>query len=86
MAASTLRPGTASDLCPIHVHLRQGSSALAYLASLLINTGQVDLGNELDRGRDVGVFVAAVDVEAVDTVLVGTLHPELFQQRYLVPG
>ncbi len=48
---------------------------LSHFAGFLIHAGQVDLGNELDRRRRVGVMVTAMDVEAVDTILVGALMP-----------
>lgn len=45
----------------------------AHFASLLIHTWQVDLRYELNGGWDVGIVIATMDVEAIDTVLVGTL-------------
>jgi hypothetical protein len=43
------------------------------LSVLLVHAGKVDLGNEMDTGRLVGVVGAAVDLETVDTVLMRTL-------------
>ena len=39
-----------------------------------IDTGQVDLGNELDLRRGVGIILPAVYVQAVDTILMNTLQ------------
>lgn len=51
-------------------------SVYPHLAGLLINTWQVDLGYELNGGWNVGVVVAAMDVEAVDAILMGALSPK----------
>jgi hypothetical protein len=44
-----------------------------YLAVSLIYTGQVDLGDEGNLRRDVGVVFAAADLQTVDAVLVYAL-------------
>lgn len=44
-----------------------------YLAVSLIYAGQVDLGDESDLRRDVGVVFAAADLQTVDAVLVYAL-------------
>lgn len=46
---------------------------LSYFACLVVYTWQIDLGDEGDIGRDVGIFVAAMNLEAVDSVLVYAL-------------
>ncbi len=43
-------------------------------AVLGVDAGEVDLADELDRGRLIGVFLAAVHFEAVDAVFVGRLQ------------
>jgi len=43
------------------------------LAVSLVNAGQVDLGDEGNLGRGVGVVLAATDLQTVNTVLVHTL-------------
>jgi hypothetical protein len=45
-----------------------------YLAILRIHTWQIDLGCKGYLGRYVGVAWPAVDLDAVDAVLVDTLH------------
>lgn len=44
-----------------------------YLAVSLVDAGQVDLGDEGNLGRGVGVVLAAADLQTVNTVLVHTL-------------
>ena len=44
-----------------------------YLTGSLVDAGNVDLGDELKSGWLVWILVAAVDVDAVDTVLVCAL-------------
>lgn len=43
------------------------------LATLLVHAWQVDLRHKLDGRRDVGVAGAAMDIQAVDAILMGTL-------------
>lgn len=43
-------------------------------AVLLVNTGKVDLGDEVDDGRLIRVGVSTVDFQAIDTVLVAALQ------------
>lgn len=45
----------------------------AYSAIILVNAGEVYFGNEVDDRRLVRVGIAAVDLQAVDAILVGTL-------------
>lgn len=49
----------------------------SYLASLQIYTWKIDLGHEGDIRRDIWVLLAAVDLEAVDSVLVHALITDL---------
>ena len=44
-----------------------------YLSVSTIHTGQVDLRDELNHGGTVWIIVSAVDVQAVDPVLVSAL-------------
>lgn len=46
---------------------------LAHLAGFLVHTRQVNLGNKLNRRRDIWICIATMDVEAIDSVLVGAL-------------
>lgn len=45
-----------------------------YFAILLVHAGQVDLADERDLWRRVGVAVAANDLERVDAILMHTLQ------------
>lgn len=51
------------------------SATSTRLATLLVHAWQIYLGHKLDGRRDVRVVGAAVDVQAVNTVLMGTLVP-----------
>ena len=44
-----------------------------HLSSLLINTWQIYSRDKLDGRRKIGVVITAVDVDTVDTILMGTL-------------
>ena len=46
----------------------------SYLAITLIHARNIDLGHELNSRRQVWVFVTAVYVDAVNSVLVGALE------------
>lgn len=46
-----------------------------HLSSLLVDAGQVDLRHKLHGRWDVWVVLAAVDVEAIDSIFVGALCP-----------
>lgn len=50
---------------------------LANLARSLVNARQIDLGDELHGRGSIWIIVAAVNVQAVDTILVGALWEEL---------
>jgi hypothetical protein len=45
-----------------------------HLSGLLIHARQIDSGDELDRRWEVGILVPAMDVDAVDAVLVHALQ------------
>lgn len=47
--------------------------ALSYFACLLVYTWQIDLGYEGNIRRNIWILVAAMDLEAVDPVLVYAL-------------
>lgn len=49
-------------------------STFSHLSSLLIDAGQVDARNELNGRWGVRVAIAAVDVDAVDSVFMCTLY------------
>lgn len=57
---------------PLHQTWQLGG---IYLACTTVNTREVDFGDKGHVWRDVGIVVAAVDLEAVDSVLVCALHP-----------
>lgn len=48
-------------------------SAALYLAILRVHAGNVDFGFKRDLGRNVGVVRAAMDLDAVDAILVDAL-------------
>lgn len=73
-AALTVPPTAVSG--SVFFDLFSRPSLCPHLAGLLINAWQVDLGYELDGGWHVGVVVAAMDVQAVDAILVGALSPK----------
>jgi hypothetical protein len=68
MATLTGRPSYVQR-CAILI----GGSVLLYLAAPRVNAGNIDLRNELNDGRRVGIVVAAVDVDTVDSVLMHAL-------------
>lgn len=55
---------------------------LANPARSLVNARQIDLGDELHRRRSIWIIVAAVNVQAIDTILVGALWEELLVKHY----
>jgi len=44
-----------------------------YLSSFRVYAWQVDLGNEGDIGRNVGILLAAMDLQAIDSILMYAL-------------
>lgn len=46
---------------------------LSYIPGSLVNTRQIDTGNELESGRAVWIFGTAMDLDTVYPILMGTL-------------
>ena len=70
------QPGRPISLCIIPLYLY-----LPHLSGPLVDARQVDLRDKLYRWRSVRVGVAAVDVQAVYPVLVGTLKEHAWSVR-----
>lgn len=56
-----------------HSSVRTVVLALSYIPGSLVDTRQIDTGNELESGRAVWIFGAAMDLDTIYPILMGTL-------------